>query len=180
MAKFQPFTPHSDNLSRDERKAIKEFKANPHIVIKKADKGSSIVIQNTVDYIMEAKKQLSNKDHYRNVECNLTDTHNHKVQGVLNDMLNSNSISSKLYNYLYIKEPRVPSLYLLPKIHKGIIPPPGRPILSANECPTERISAFVDFFLKPLVKEIPSYIKDTTDFINKIEEIGRASCRERV
>ena len=86
-------------------------------------------------------------------------------------MLDNNSISSKLYNYLYIKEPRVPSIYFLPKIHKDILPPPVRPILSANDCPTERISAFVDFFLKPLVKKIPSYIKDTADLINKIEAL---------
>ena len=32
-------------------------------------------------------------------------------------------------------------------ILKNIIPPPGWPILSANDCPTERFSAFVDHFL---------------------------------
>ena len=30
-------------------------------------------------------------------------------------------------------------------------------------------SRFVDHHLQPLVREIPSYIKDTNDFINKID-----------
>ena len=29
-------------------------------------------------------------------------------------------------------------------------------------------SQFVDFHLKPLVCTIPSYVKDTTDFLNKL------------
>jgi peptide-methionine (R)-S-oxide reductase len=48
---------------------------------------------------------------------------------------------------------------------------PGRPIVSANNSPTERISEFADFFLKPLVLNTKSYVRDTTDFINKIESI---------
>ena len=59
--------------------------------------------------------------------------------------------------------PRTPIMYLLPKIHKENRP--GRPIVSAILSPTERTSAFVDLHLKPLVKLIPSYIQDTTDFI---------------
>ena len=66
----------------------------------------------------------------------------------------------------------VTHVYFLPKIHKGVLPPPGRPVVSANGCPTEKISAFVDAFLKPLVPEIKSHVKDTTDFINKIESLG--------
>jgi len=55
---------------------------------------------------------------------------------------------------------------MLPKIHKNKLPPPGRPILSANDCPTERISTFVDHFLRPIVAQTKPYIKDTTHFIN--------------
>ena len=34
-----------DNLTRGERRAIIELKENPHIVINKADKGSTVVIR---------------------------------------------------------------------------------------------------------------------------------------
>ena len=38
------------------------------IVIKKADKGSSIVTRDRVDYLKEANKQLSEKNVYKEVE----------------------------------------------------------------------------------------------------------------
>ena len=41
--------------------------------------------------------------------------------------------------------PRVPVFYTLTKIHKPT--PVGRPIISGNDGPTERISAFVDSLL---------------------------------
>ena len=63
---------------------------------------------------------------------------------------------------------------MLPKIHKKTCPLPGRPIISANDCPTELISKFVDFFIKPFLPKIKSYIRDTTDFINSLRSVGRA------
>ena len=48
---------------------------------------------------------------------------------------------------------------------------PSRPIVSSNSPPTESISQFVDFHLKPLVCTVPSYVKDTTDFLNKLTAI---------
>jgi len=37
--------------------------------------------------------------------------------------------------------------------------------------PTERISQFVIFHLKPLVQTTQSFIKDTTHFLNKLEQL---------
>ena len=62
--------------------------------------------------------------------------------------------------------------YLLPKIHKGTLPLPGRPIVSAIKSPTERISQFLDHFLQPCFPRIKSYVKDTGHFIFLLEEIG--------
>ena len=45
---------------------------------------------------------------------------------------------------------------------------PGRPIVSSSDAVTENISQYVDYFLKPLVTGVPSYIQDTTDFLNKL------------
>ncbi len=63
------------------------------------------------------------------------------------------------------------TLYFLPKIHKAERPAPWRPIVSASGCPTDRISALVDHFLSPYMLLLPSYIKDTTDFLLKIVEL---------
>ena len=47
--------------------------------------------------------------------------------------------------------------------------PVGRPIISSCEGPTERISSFVDSLLQPIAKLHNSYLKDTTDLINFLE-----------
>ena len=60
--------------------------------------------------------------------------------------------------------------YILPKIHKQ--GNPGRPIISSNGHPTERISEFVDYHLKPLVQNLPSFIKDTTHFLLQLQKLG--------
>ena len=66
-----------------------------------------------------------------------------------------------------LKGPRIPEFYTLTKIHKKI--PVGRPIVSGSSGPAERISSFVDSLLQPSAIKQKSYLKDTTDFINFIE-----------
>ena len=50
-------------------------------------------------------------------------------------------------------------LYFKPKIHKPNNP--GCPIVSACSCPTELISNYLDKVMTPIVKSLPSYIKDS-------------------
>lgn len=33
------------------------------------------------------------------------------------------------------------------------------------------LSQYVDFFIKPYIQSLPSYIRDSTDFVNKISEL---------
>ena len=60
---------------------------------------------------------------------------------------------------LIITTPRTSCIYFLPKIHKPNNP--GRPIVSACSCPTELISSYLDKIMAPIVKTLPSYIKDS-------------------
>ena len=55
--------------------------------------------------------------------------------------------------------PHTSRFYLLPKIHKPNNP--GQLIVSACNCPTENISAYLDEVLAPFVKSLPTYVKDT-------------------
>ena len=53
---------------------------------------------------------------------------------------------------------------MLPEIHKGN--KPGRPIVNEIGSITEKISAFIDEHIRPLVAKIPSYVKDTSNFLS--------------
>ena len=76
-------------------------------------------------------------------------------------------LSDKLAEGLKVKDARTPLFYLLPKIHKE--GHPGRPVISSINCHTAKISEFVDYQLQPFVQTLTSYVKDTTDFLNKIK-----------
>ena len=160
------------NISQKERVALKNLSKNKDLIIKPADKGGAIVIQNTRDYVAEANRQLSVESTYKKLDSNPTIEYNLEVETQLETMVKNGDITEKVEKVLSTNKPKTPNIYFLPKIHKQTLPPPGRPIVSANSCPTEKISAFVDHFLNPLVKESKSYIKDTTDFINKIENLS--------
>ena len=43
-----------------------------------------------------------------------------------------------------------------------------RPIVAGPISPTHRLSNFVDLILKPLCQHVPSFIRDSMDFLNKI------------
>jgi len=171
LHKCKLIAPPHHNLSMDEKTAMAELRQNTDVVIKPADKGSAVVIQNRADYIAEGLRQLSNPNFYVETDTDLTLTHNDEIGTIVNQLFEDDEISEKCKNYLHFPKPRTSQLYLLPKIHKNTTPVPGRPIVSANNSPTERISQLADFFLQPLVQTTKSYVRDTTDFINKIEAL---------
>jgi len=171
LNEYVPTSPPNQNLTPEEHQALQELKQNHNIVIKRADKGSAVVIQNRADYITEGLRQLNDPKFYIEVPNDLTKDHNQEVSKLITKLQDDQEISDKCAAFLYTAQPRTPQFYMLPKIHKNKTPVPGRPIISANNSPTEKISQLVDHFLQPIVSTTKSFVKDTTDFINKIEEL---------
>ena len=160
------------NLTRSENVAIRSLSSNKHIVIKPADKGGAVVVMNTTDYINEGLRQLTDPLFYIETESDLTHTHTEDINNFLKFLLDEEEIDDKCHDFLHIDKERTSLFYMLPKIHKRKVNPPGRPIVSGNGCPTERISQLVDFFLQPTVKALPSYVRDTTHFLHKLINLG--------
>lgn len=173
LSSYKGSNPRYNNLSTAERNAIKELNNNKEIIIKPADKGGAIVILNTKDYIKEAQRQLGDINFYQKLDKNPNEIHNLQIKKILDEMLTRDEIDKKCHAYLHNENPRTANFYMLIKIHKGTNPPPGRPIISANNSPTERISAFVDFFLQPGIPKLKSFVKDTTHFLQKLSTIDR-------
>ena len=84
-------------------------------------------------------------------------------------ILTSDYIDEKLQRFLVQSQANPGCFFILLKLHKASNP--GRPIVFSNGHPTEHISEFVDFFLKPLVTKLASHIKGTTDFLNKLRNL---------
>ena len=69
-------------------------------------------------------------------------------------------------NYLIKKKPQPEQFYLLQKIHKRTFNVPSRPVLSNIGTATQNISAFLDFYLKPVDQTILYILKDAGDFLS--------------
>ena len=116
-------------------------------------------------YISEAERQLGDFTYYRLLDHDPTPEFTKIVSEAIIEMHDEGHISEKNRNYLLVDQPKASRFYHLPKIHKA--GNPGRPIVSANDHLTEKISEFVDLQLQPHVQNLPSYLKDTTDFLRK-------------
>ena len=155
------------NLTPEEKQRLNLLQNNQHIVVKPADKVSAIVIMNRTDYITEATRQSSDNKFYTKTQVDLTGTHNNKITQTLPTMLRNDKMAQSVYRNLVTKDCKTPAFYFMPKIHQQNIT--GRPIISGNNSPTEKISAFVDEHIKQFVPRVKSYVRDTPDFIKKME-----------
>ena len=171
--------PENNNLKPHLRSALHTLSHNQDIVIKPADKGALLVIQNKTDYIQESLRQLSNPAHYTTLPGPLHPTTIPRVNKILQDLQNKQFITDKQAEYLSPPTtPRPRLFYTLPKIHKPPdswpVPhriPPGRPIVSDCSSDTYQTAEFIDHYLQPLSTSHPSYIKDTYHFLDLINNL---------
>ena len=79
----------------------------------------------------------------------------------------------KIANDLLSPEAKTSQFKMLPKVHKE--GNPGKPVVSSIDCHTTKIFdnqlIIIDNQLQPHVKELKLYVKDSTDFIWKINSM---------
>ena len=149
-------------MTKQEWYALKGLADDRSIVMKKADKGSCLVVWFRDDYIKKAENQLKGNTVYKDVNFKET---------ILSDLVDKSnkffkSLHSrkcitekelKYFSYQFKKATNLGKLYLLPKIRKRLSNIPGRPVIS-NFTLTEKASEFLDFYLKQLMQNGWSYI----------------------
>ena len=151
------------NLSTEELKAIRSLADDRSIVIKKADKGSAVVVFERNDYIKEVEKQLGDQRGYQKVNskekllCELVDKSNSSFKE-LKRMGRISDKTLKCFTYEFKKANNLGKSYLLPKIHKRLENVPGKSIISNCGAPTEKNAEFLDFYLKSIMQNGASYI----------------------
>ncbi|XP_053391365.1 uncharacterized protein LOC128554143 [Mercenaria mercenaria] len=129
---------------------------------------------NREDYVKEVQRQLDNDQYYEKVQ---TDFSPAAIQNVIKCVEEIENIEPNIRNEfdVFPENLRTPQFYILPKIHKTFddnlpLGYPGRPIVSAYDSCMDHISKYVDHILQPFVQSLPSYIKDTNDFITKLKQ----------
>ena len=88
---------------------------------------------------------------------------NKKVAEIVHDAISKLELPPTTTNLIF-DHPRTSRFYLLPEIHKP--GNPGRPIVSACNCPTELLATSLDMITKPLVENLLRYVKDTNHMLD--------------
>ena len=179
------------NISKEEQKSLFNLRNNKDIIIKKADKGGNIVIMNTSYYVQKVNETLYNKNIYEKCKLKAIKSSMNRIKKFVKN--NKKYFDSQNYesNYISNFDYNPSSFYGLPKIHKNekiqnevksansisikMDPPKDlsfRFITAGPNSPNSKLSEFLDIILKPYLPIIPSYIRDTTDFLNKMPEFS--------
>lgn len=157
------FTP---NISRDDFEAIKKIGKDETVVIKPADKGSGVVILDTDEYIRKCQEILDSPD-YVKLEDDPLEEWSTLVDGVIAEGIRLGLWSQAHGAWLKVKDPKMPVLYGLPKVHKAGVP--LRPVVSSINCPTMHLAKLIDITLQPLVTSSKVYLRDTKHFLQVLE-----------
>ena len=169
LTSLQPIT-YQPNLTTAQKRALKELSEDTSIVIKSADKGSGIVVENRSNYIRDGLAHLSDTKIYKKVEKDPTEQLGKGINEFINTLYRKGIIDKVHKDYLTFptdKPPRTQQMYFLKKIHKS--PTAVRPICSSCGGPTEKISQMVDMHIQPFVPKIKSYLRDSGHLIDILE-----------
>ena len=130
-----------------------------------------VVIWDKEDCLKEAEEQLSCKEKYEEV----TDDPSYLIGAMhrtLEKLWKRVDIDLNILKIFWCGG-YFSSFYLLPKINKTCWSVPGRPVISNSSFYRENISGFLDFHLKPIAAKVKSYIKDTNDFLRKLQNLPK-------
>ena len=164
------------NITKPQRKALRDLINNTDIIVTPADKGGTTVLLNKANYIKEALRQLNDNKYYKLLLAPLTTNNHDSIRAILKNMLRKKQITSKQFLFFlpqpHLVKPR--KFYLLPKIHKPIEKwldsqtPPGRPIVSDVNSESYNIGKLITALMAPYPPTLPSFVKNSTCFKDRV------------
>ncbi|XP_041424610.1 uncharacterized protein LOC121395346 isoform X1 [Xenopus laevis] len=161
----------NSNISQGEKKALKELSQNKEIIIKNSDKGGSVVVLDRLQYFAECSRQLDDCETYEPLPSDPTNDYKAILETIFDFGVDMKVFTKDQHDEIISNNSKIPIFHALPKVHKGIEHVKGRPIISGIDGLNENLSRIVDNMLQPIVKLLPSYVRDTGHYLNIVEKI---------
>ena len=143
---------------------------NSDVTIRIQDKGSRFALINSNEYNNKMVGQLNNPLHYKVLESDPTTEHLGLVEQWCSKWLQRREISPQMASWIVNRKAKPGVAFGNIKTHKK--DNPLRLITSCCGTAIENLSAFTEFYLQPLARKQPSFIKDTTDLLNRIQKLN--------
>jgi hypothetical protein len=159
------------NLTQSQEFYLKKFlSGKSNFMVLQCDKNIGALIISKQDYKKLTLEYLNENDkHYKPVDSDPLENTVNSINVFLKNLYIKKQISLDLFNNLRISgTSRLGSIRLLPKLHKEKFS--VRAIINCINHPTEKLCKFVDSFLKPIVSDLPTVLKDSQDLLQRINE----------
>lgn len=165
-----PAKKRSCNLSTAEHQVLKDLTTNKDIIVKQADKGGNLVVQDKSDYLREAYRLLADTNTYLKLPSSPLPQYQQELTILAEAAYREGVLNNKEKRFLLPKVCSTPYFYHLPKVHKFLVDPPGRPIVASTSSFTSGLSVYIDHLLQPMVCQLASYIKQSSHVIDILQD----------
>ena len=164
------------NLTTLQQKHIKMLNKDEEFIILMADKNLGPCIMERGQYILNIlHEHLDNTSTYSRLSTKDGTIKLSLIKRRCNDILKryitTTTTEEKQYfaKQLDLKH-RIPQFYGTPKVHKNKEPTPFRPVVSQCGSLSAIISKCIDYKLQPFTHSIPSYIKNSSMLLDKLDK----------
>ena len=153
------------------KKGMQSLKKRKDIVIRPADKGGGVVVLSKEQYNTELLRQLEDTETYTKLLGNPTSKYKEQLKQLIHLGVKGDILNKKESVFLLPEVCRIPIIYIIPKIHKDKVNPPGRPIVNGIDSLTARMGQYLDQFLQPVIQQTKAYLRDTKHVLQLLEEV---------
>ena len=155
------------------------------IIIKRCDKGAGIIILDYEEYVRASIVNLNSKQenkngttspYYTKVEEKEIKQVELELKQFLEEAHDNDIITDSEYKHMNPEGKNVAKFYMNFKVHKDHEEgkaPPERPICSGSGSTLENVSKFIEHHIKDHATKHPTFLQDTPDFLQQIEEINK-------
>nr|VZI05888.1 unnamed protein product [Spirometra erinaceieuropaei] len=154
-------------LSKVERDALRELKADKDLLLVPADKGRSTVVLDRTDYLQKVKGLLEDRQFYVPCATNPLKALTREINATLLALENSGAITPTDRRMARPQDTALARFYGLPKVHKD-----GTPvqfIVSLKGTPTHGLAKWLFRRLKFLTAESDTTVSSSAQFLEKLK-----------
>ena len=156
--------PIEDNLSRDQRKSLKQIMEDPSISIYPFDKGTGLVRIKTEDAITKIREQIGDTEI---VNRDPTDAFARDIRNALAPLNKKGRFTKKEYESIYPSDAVPPRMYGLVKAHKPEKDYPMRLVVSTIGSPPYGLSSYLVGIIQHTLDKNPTRLKNSAAFIDE-------------
>ena len=148
---------------------MKQLKTDKNCMVLNADKGVTLVVMDTVDYIKKAKELLEDTNTYRTIQTDLTSRLKNKLVNMLRKIKAETGMQENTYRKMYPNWVSPPKFYGLPKIHKKNIP--LRPIVSSIGSVSYGVAKELARIIKPIMGCSQHHVNNSKQFADEMKGV---------